>query len=226
MLFTWENKRVAVTGAGSGLGLALLNQLNNAGVEAKRIPREHVWNEVSFDCVILNAAVGHIQSTDIPVLEDADHMFLLNFLNTVKLAQKLLASDVKHIHVVGSVVSHVSAPHLALYSASKYALRGWAYGAARDLPGRVSISYPNGMKSEFFNNICGQKDLIEKYTVDAGKAQIDYDSPDVVAKGILEGIQWGAREIIPSQFSYEWFVKNEVDIRRMWYPTLKQPSQF
>jgi short-subunit dehydrogenase len=222
--FDYRGKIIAVTGASGGLGLALVEQLGEQGARVERIARDAQWEPAGFDIVFLNAAIGYVQASDRQVLDDAQQMFQINFLQTVNDAQRALSGKCNHVHVVGSVVSHISAPHLALYAASKHALRGWAYGAARELPGRISISYPNGMRSKFFNNLKGDPALIELYSSQVEKAQEDYDHPELVAQGILAGIQMGAREIIPTPYALDWFVKNEVDIRRMWHPRLAQPS--
>lgn len=223
-IFDYCGKNIAVTGTSGGLGLALADQLIEHGARVERIARHAQWEPTDFDIVFLNAAVGYVQASDRQLFDDAQQMFEINFLQTVNDAQRALSGKCQHVHVVGSVVSHISAPHLALYAASKYALRGWAYGAARELPGRVSISYPNGMRSKFFNNLKGDPALIEHYSLQVEKTQEEYDYPELVAQGILVGIQMGAREIIPTRFALEWFVKNEVDIRRMWHPQLEQPS--
>lgn len=224
VIFDFRGKNVAVTGASGGLGLALVELLEDQGARVTPIARNSSWEPADFEIVFLNAAVGYVQAADSLVLDDMEKMFQINFLQTVKHAQRALAGQCRHVHVVGSVVSHVSAPHLALYAASKHALRGWAYGVARELPGKLSISYPNGIRSNFFSNLMGDPRLIEYYFSQVKNAQHEYDCPDVVAKGIINGIQMGAREIIPTAFALDWFIKNEVDIRRMWHPNLAQPS--
>ncbi len=222
--FQYSGKSIAVTGASGGLGRELVKQLTEQGAQVEGIARHARWEPADFDMVFLNAAVGYVQASDQLVLDDAQQMFQINFLQTVNDAQRALRGACQHVHVVGSVVSHISAPHLALYAASKHALRGWAYGAARELPGRVSISYPNGMRSKFFNHLKGDPVLIDHYSSQVEQAQGDYDHPEPVAQGILAGIQMGAREIIPTPYALDWFVKNEVDIRRMWHCQLAQPS--
>lgn len=222
--FDYRGKNIAVTGTSGGLGFALVEQLGEQGARVERIARHAHWEPADYDMVFLNAAVGHVQASNQLVLEDAKEMFQLNFLQTVSDAQRALRGKCQHVHVVGSVVSHISAPHLALYAASKHALRGWAYGAVRELPGRISISYPNGMRSKFFNSLKGDPSLVEHYSSQVEMAQQAYDHPEHVANGILVGIQIGAREIIPTPYALDWFVKNEVDIRRMWHPPLDQPS--
>jgi short-subunit dehydrogenase len=151
-------------------------------------------------------------------------MIRVNVVDTIRDAQAALAAGARHVHVVGSVQGVVSSPHLALYSATKYALRGWAYGSARELPGRVSISYPNGMRTGFFGALGGDPALLARYGAAVDEAAAGYDDPDDVAAGILEGIAWGAREIVPTAFALAWFRKNEEDLRRMWHPGLRQPS--
>ena len=81
------------------------------------------------------------------------------------------------------------------------------------------------MRSRFFDNLRGDPALLAHYAAAVEQAQAAYDPPEVVAQGILEGLQHGGREIIPSAFALDWFIINEVDIRRMWHPGLSQPSR-
>ena len=223
-LFRWTGRKIAVTGARGGLGSALVSKLKALGCIVTPVSRGTDWDPSDHDILFLNAGFGLVQSSADPVLESAIEMFRVNVLDTVNQAQKALAHRALHVHVVGSVQAIVSSPHLALYSASKYALRGWAYGSARELPGRVSISYPNGIRTNFFTSLQGDPKLLSMYAQQVEATQSMYDDPGAVATGILEGISWGAREIIPTQFALEWFTRNGEDIRRMWHPGLQQPS--
>jgi short-subunit dehydrogenase len=220
----FTGRTVAVTGARGGLGTALVERLGALGARVTPVSRGTAWEPNGHQVLVLNAGFGMLQSSADPLRPEASEMFRTNVLDTIAQAQAALAAGAVHVHVVGSVQSIVSAPNLALYSASKYALRGWAYGSARELPGRVSISYPNGIRTRFFASLKGDPRQLAAYAAQVEGAQADYDEPDVVAGGILEGISWGGREIIPTPFALNWFVKNGEDIRRMWHPGLAQPS--
>jgi short-subunit dehydrogenase len=182
------------------------------------------WDPAQFEMLFLNAGFGVLQSSASPLLDEVREMFEVNLWNRIHQAQTALSGGAFHVHIVGSVQAFVSSPHLALYSATKHGIRGWAYGSARELPGRVSISYPNGMATSFFTHLKGDPKLMAHYHNAVEKAKWEYDDPKEVAAGILNGIANGAREIIPTLFSLKWFQKNEIDIRRMWHPGLEQPS--
>ena len=223
-LFSWDGRRVVVTGARGGLGARLVARLAEAGARVAPVSRGTSWDPAAHEIAFLVAGSGLLQSSAAPLLPAAEEMFRLNVLDAIRDAQAALAAGARHVHVVGSIQGVVSSPHLALYSATKYALRGWAYGSARELPGRVSISYPNGMRTGFFAALAGEPALLAHYGAAVDGAAAGYDDPDDVAAGILEGIGWGAREIIPTPFALAWFRKNEEDVRRMWHPGLRQPS--
>jgi short-subunit dehydrogenase len=223
-LVDWRGRRVAVTGARGGLGARLVARLATRGARVTPVSRGTAWSPPEHDVLVLNAGMGLVQRSGAPVLPAVDEMFRVNVRDPIAQAQAALAAGALHVHVVGSVQSIVSSPHLALYSATKYALRGWAYGAARELPGRVSISYPNGMRTAFFARLAGDPALLAAYATDVAAAEAGYDDPDDVARGILEGLACGAREIIPTSFALGWFRKNEEDVRRMWHPGLTTPS--
>lgn len=229
-------RSAAVTGASSGLGKALCAALVAEGVSVTGISRGNsrtsfahpdTWNPEDYDLVFFNSGFGMIYSSSqaIRVMGDVDEMFRVNLLNPIVQAQKALAAGAIHTHFVGSIISIVSSPLYALYAATKYGLRGWAYGAARELPGRVSISYPNGIRTHYFANLRGDPALLAQYAGQVEAAQDEYDTPEAVAAGIVEGIQWGAREIVPTEYALTWFEKNGEDVRRMWYPGLRAPSE-
>jgi len=225
MKFDFSGRKTAVTGASGGLGAALATTLSARGAEVTAISRGDEWDPADFDCLFLNASFGMLQSSADPVHADAREMFDVNVLRTIEQAQTALAAGASHVHVVGSNQSVVAAPASALYSATKYAVRGWAYASARELPGRVSISYPNGIATNFFKNLRGDPVLLADYHARVADAQSSYDSAESVATGIVDGVSWCGREIIPTEFSLAWFVRNGEDIRRMWHPGLEQPSQ-
>lgn len=225
MRFDFSGRKTAVTGASAGLGAALVSELRGRGADVTPLSRGDEWDAADFDCLFLNASFGLLQSSASPVHEDAREMFEVNVLRTIEQAQSALAAGASHVHVVGSNQSVVAAPASALYSATKYAVRGWAYASARELPGRVSVSYPNGIATNFFKNLRGDADLLADYHSRVADAQASYDSAEDVAKGIVDGVSFCAREIIPTPFALDWFVRNGEDISRMWHPGLEQPSR-
>ena len=221
---SFTGKTVAVTGARGGLGQALCQALRESGALVTPISRDDVWNPADYACVFFNAGFGFLQSSRDPLFPMAPELFAVNLLTPITLAQQALAAGTLHVHMVGSILSLVSSPLMSLYAATKYGLRGWAYGSARELPGRVSISYPNGIKTAYFRNLQGDPAILAGYHAQVTSAEANYDTPDMVAAGILEGIRYGGREIVPTMSAYDWCVKNEEPIRRMWVPGLQQPS--
>ena len=232
MVFDYQGKSVAVTGAGGGLGSALAADLERRGAVVTRITRQggpgltlETWVPYLYDMLILNAGFGMIEQANLSLeTDDFEAMVDLNLIVPIRDAQSALEDGCEHVHVVGSIISVVGSPLYSLYAATKYGLRGWAYSAARELPGRVSISYPNGIRTNYFANLRGNADLLAVYAKQVQQAQAEYDTPEAVAEGILTGMRYGAREIIPTRYALEWFVRNEEDIRRMWHPGLVTPS--
>ncbi|MEM9176039.1 MAG: SDR family NAD(P)-dependent oxidoreductase [Myxococcota bacterium] len=225
MRFDFAGRKTVVTGASQGLGAALVAELRGRGADVTPVSRGDDWDPADFDCLFLNASFGLLQSSASPLGADVREMFDVNVLRTIEQAHKALAAGASHVHVVGSNQSIVAAPASALYSATKHAVRGWAYGSARELPGRVSISYPGGIATNFFKNLRGDEEMLADYLSRVEDAKANYDTPDDVARGIVDGVHFCAREIIPTPFALEWFERNGEDVSRMWHPGLEQPSR-
>jgi short-subunit dehydrogenase len=226
-LLRLEGRTAAVTGARGGLGTALADALEKEGATVDRISRGMLFAPQNYELLFLNAAFGMIHSAG-KRLEafDFQEMVQVNLIKTIEDAQLALDAGAIHVHVVGSIVGLVGSPLYGLYGATKAGLRNWAYAAAREMPGRVSISHCNGIRTNYFNNLRGDKDLLAYYGAQVEAAQHTYDSPEEVAEGILDGIQYGAREIIPTAFAEEWILKNVAaeDVSRMWAPGMRRPS--
>jgi short-subunit dehydrogenase len=225
MKFDFEGRKTVVTGASQGLGAALVTELRGRGADVTPVSRGDAWDPADFDCLFLNASFGVMQSSASPLGDDVREMFEVNVLRTIDQAHTALAAGASHVHIVGSHQSIVAAPHSALYSATKHAVRGWAYGSARELPGRVSISYPGGIATNFFRNLRGDPALLADYHARVAEVESTYDTAEDVAKGIVDGITFCAREIIPTAIALDWFERNGEAISRMWHPGLEQPSR-
>lgn len=225
MRFEFSGRKTVVTGASQGLGASLVAELRARGAEVTPVSRGDEWDPADFDCLFLNASFGLLQSSASPLGEDVREMFEVNVLRTIDQAHTALAAGASHVHVVGSNQSIVAAPASALYSATKHAVRGWAYGSARELPGRVSISYPGGIATNFFRNLRGDPVMLDDYRSRVAEASSNYDAPEDVAQGIVDGVHYCAREIIPTRFALDWFERNGEDVSRMWHPGLEQPSR-
>ena len=65
----------------------------------------------------------------------------------------------------------------------------------------------------------------DDYLSRVAEASSNHDSPQDVAKGILDGVHYCAREIIPTRFALDCFERNGEDVSRMWHPGLEQPSR-
>jgi short-subunit dehydrogenase len=108
------------------------------------------------DVVIANAGYGQIGNTlDMPPLE-VQRLFQTNTIGAIWTVQAFahqLENQKGHVIVTGSVVSKVAVPYSSIYSASKWALRGWTRGARPELESRgitITLFNPGYVRTEFF----------------------------------------------------------------------------
>jgi short-subunit dehydrogenase len=86
------------------------------------------------------------------------HMFELNVMALIDLSQRVLPAMLLrgsgHICNVGSSISHVAAPPMTIYAATKFAVEGFSDGLRREVINRgvgVSLIQPGPVKTAFWD---------------------------------------------------------------------------
>jgi short-subunit dehydrogenase len=109
--------------------------------EVERLARVALAHFGRVDVLVNNAGVGgHGRRFARMAPEDLHHMLAVNFTAPVILTRALLPAMLERrngaIVFVGSVAGRVALPGSALYSATKYGLRGLAHAVRREVKGR------------------------------------------------------------------------------------------
>jgi short-subunit dehydrogenase len=109
--------------------------------EVERLARVALAHFGRVDVLVNNAGVGgHGRHFARMAPEDLNHMLAVNFTAPVILTRALLPAMLERrngaIVFVGSVAGRVALPGSALYSATKYGLRGLAHAVRREVKGR------------------------------------------------------------------------------------------
>jgi short-subunit dehydrogenase len=148
-----------------------------------------------LDILINNAGIGlHADVRDISV-EDLGYVFQVNVLapHVAILAAlpEMLAHRRGHIVNVGSVASHVSAPHMGGYAASKFALKALSDSLRSELKGSgvgVTLVCPGPVKTMFAANVRGaETSYLPRRPLGA--------PVEGCAKAIVQGIERGTAEV-------------------------------
>lgn len=121
-------------------------------------------------------------------------MFEVNVLAPMALTQALLpllqASTQGRVVMIGSMFGDIAFPFFTAYSASKFAVRGFAEGARRELQQHgVAMTYcaPRGTKTPAAD---GFSRYVEAFAM-------ALDPPEVVARHVVAGILRDARDVYP-----------------------------
>ncbi len=196
----WRGYALALAARSIGPLATLAGELTRAGAPAVPIPADLARLEDArrlarialeqfgrVDVLVNNAGIG---SAGKPVvkLSDAQVYDLLatNLLAPIELTRALLPGMLERrrgaIIFVASVAGHVGVPGSALYSASKFGLRGFAEALRRECRGRgvdVTIVSPGFIRTEMTADL-----------------RIPMPGPEGVARAIADAIDRPQREVI------------------------------
>lgn len=126
-----------------------------------------IAEEGRIDCLVNNAGMGFIKSTEQASEEEIQQILNTNFMGVVRCIKAVLPSMREarsgHIINISSVGGLVGQPFNEIYCASKFALEGYTESMAAYIQPTFNIKFsliePGGIASEFVNNIYARHSL-------------------------------------------------------------------
>ena len=165
---------------------------------------ELLRREGRIDILVNNAGFGIAPAAaEESSIEQAKSIFDTNFLGIVRLTRAVVPHMRRQgsgrIINIGSILGTIPLPYVALYAASKHAVKGYSGSLDHELRTqgiRVSVIEPAYIKTQFdVNNIEPDTKLDEyegiraKLTKVVGKAMAEAESPEIVAEVVVKAIQ-------------------------------------
>lgn len=150
--------------------------------------------ETGLDVLINNA--GMVPSGAADATDDAQiaATLALNIAAPIALTRDLLGALTAsrgQVVNVGSVFGDIGFPYFTLYSASKFALRGWSDALRRELA-------PRGIAVTYLAPRATRTDAAQGFAALTGPMAMTLDSPDVVAAHAWRAIAARQREQMPA----------------------------
>jgi short-subunit dehydrogenase len=199
----------AATQAGVSIQVKQLDVQNTASVE--QCISEIINEQGTIDCLINNAGMGFIKSTEQASEQEIQNVMNTNFMGVVRCVKAVLPHMRKarkgHIINVSSVGGLVGQPLNEIYCASKFALEGYTESMATYIQPTFNVKFtliePGGITSEFANNVLSQygnqqaededeyAPVLQKYIDGAKKRSASqagsiYQDPSEVAECIID----------------------------------------
>lgn len=176
------------------LGMALVADLT-APAQVERLIQSIGLFTPQLDLLVNNAgmvAAGRFETQG----EDAWRQMLeLNLIAPMRLTRGLLPllrrSTQARVANVGSMLGDIGFPHFAVYSATKFGLRGWSEALRRELRADgIGVTYcgPRGLRTP----------AAEGFSAHAQAFGMALDPPQDVARRIVSAIARNARDVYPS----------------------------
>lgn len=148
-----------------------------------------------IDIFIANAGFAYCE-----IIKNPDWQHIQSIFNTNTISVFYSISKLKQIKqnaefqfvVTASAISYISYPGYSLYSATKYALRGFADAYRHELNNNqiLSLIYPVAMNTNFFN------------IANTNTKPWPEQKPEIAVKRIIKGIQKKKKNIHPSRLFY------------------------
>jgi len=149
---------------------------------------------LKVDVVINNAAVGHNSSIGEITDEEATQIVSTNLLGTIMITREAIKRMIPHgsgqIAFISSLAGKLAFPNLAVYSATKFGVEGFAEAAREELGATgigVTLIRPGIMDTNFFKT-AGMGDF-------ARNMKNKMQTPEDVARQALEAIERNKSEI-------------------------------
>ncbi|MEN3044122.1 MAG: SDR family NAD(P)-dependent oxidoreductase [Candidatus Hydrothermales bacterium] len=151
----------------------------------------------SIDCLINNAGMGLYARTQDVEKDDFYKLFDVNVKGIFLMTKEILPLMIKNgkgvIVNVSSLAGYVGSPLMSVYSATKFAIRGFTDSLRRELRTyKINVIgvYPGPFESDFFKNAIKK---IEKINI--RKNKLMWSDSKEVAQKIIEGIKKGKKNI-------------------------------
>lgn len=218
------DKRIVLTGANSGIGLEVLkglaagkgnrilavdlnvNEINTFGDNVIALQCD-VSTQENVDLIFKTAAdvLGGIDifyaNAGYPYYEKIDYvdwnravrMFETNVFSPIYTYEKYieyLDGKPGHYAMTVSAIGKMAMPGFTIYSASKFALHGFQQGVRFEMPDNLTLTclYPIATDTNFFK-AANEREFERPFPV---------QSPKVVARKMIKGIEKGKKSVAPS----------------------------
>jgi NAD(P)-dependent dehydrogenase (short-subunit alcohol dehydrogenase family) len=218
---------VLVTGASSGIGLAVADALHKRGWvvigasrrgvggagwqhevmdvrspdEVTRVVGQVIAEHGGLDAVVCcagNGLAGPVETTPVPVAREQLETNFWGAVHAVAASLESLRLRQGRVVLVSSVAGALGLPFQAYYSASKFALEGWAEALAWEVEPfgvRVTLVQPGNFRTGFTSaRVTGVAAGCYQAAADAAIGRMEHDeqhgpAPDAAAEAIVEVLE-------------------------------------